>query len=169
LYYEKNILLFWMMAMAAMAANANPIYVKSDALGNSDGACWANAFTTIGAAIAAASDGDVIYVAGGAYAINASLPQKAVAIYGGFAGNEAAPDPAQRARGSKPWELTNPTVVDASEWTESGDRIFASSSVPVALTLDGLTFQNRFGCKKEPLRLTAAIFGAMPYSMKAAA
>ncbi|MDR0415633.1 MAG: hypothetical protein LBH84_09530, partial [Prevotellaceae bacterium] len=141
----KNIIFpLLLVVTTAIAANA-AIYVKVDASGTGNGSCWNDAFTDIGSAIAAASDDEDIYVAGGIYEITASLPQKAVKIYGGFVGNEATPNPAQRAKGGsgRPWDFATPTVVDASRWAESADRIFAYRDGAVALTLDGLTFQGR--------------------------
>jgi hypothetical protein len=61
------------------------IYVDSAATGAGTGADWANAFTTIGAAITSASDGDIIEVSGGAsgktYAANLDIT-KPVTIQG---------------------------------------------------------------------------------------
>lgn len=141
----KKIVLFLGMAMAAMAANAATVFVKADASGSDNGTDWANAYTTIDAALTAASSGDAIYVAGGTYPISASLPYKAVAIYGGFAGNELSPDPAARQKtpGGKPWEFATPTVIDASGWASDENPIFESVTGATALTLDGLTIKGR--------------------------
>ncbi|MDR3366447.1 MAG: hypothetical protein LBO71_05730, partial [Prevotellaceae bacterium] len=140
-----KIMLFFGMLAAAVAANAASVFVKIGASGAADGTSWANAYTDIGAALAAAEAGDTLYVAGGTYSVTASLPYKAVAIYGGFAGDEAAPNPAARqlTPGGKPWEFVNPTVIDASGWSGNNDPIFATPSSATALTLDGLTIQNR--------------------------
>jgi hypothetical protein len=84
------------MAMAAITANAI-IYVKHNATGSNDGTSWNNAYTTIKAALTAANDGAEIYVVSGSYPITASLAQKSVKIYGGFAGaNDNYPPPSPK-------------------------------------------------------------------------
>jgi uncharacterized delta-60 repeat protein len=71
-------------------------YVKNDATGANDGSSWADAFTTIQAAVDAASEGEIIVVAKGTYTSSANEvvlidPSKnfsGVKMYGGYAGNE---------------------------------------------------------------------------------
>ncbi|MDR1342219.1 MAG: cadherin-like beta sandwich domain-containing protein [Prevotellaceae bacterium] len=140
---KKN-LLFFCLAMAATAANAIT-YVRGDASDAGNGTSWTDAFTTIADGINATAVGDTVYVAGGTYNITASLPKKAVKIYGGFKGDEANPDPEQRKKLSeKPWDFVYPTVVDASgTWEKSDDRIFATDNFAVNLTIDGLVLQGR--------------------------
>jgi hypothetical protein len=147
----KKIILFLWMAMAATPVATATIYVKTGATGN--GSSWGSAYGSIGDALYAVGDGnEEIYVASGTYPIAASLPQKAVKIYGGFAGTESSP--AQRAKtpDGKPWEFANATVVDASGWSASSDRIFADrDEISLALALDGLTFRGRSSTENSPV------------------
>src|SRR5690554_978587 len=61
---------------------------------NSDGSSWANAYTTIQAALNAAVSGDEIWVKQGTYIIVSEAEQLAykegVNVYGGFTGSETA-------------------------------------------------------------------------------
>lgn len=73
------------------------LHVNDDATGTGDGSSWANAFPSLGDAIAAAQPGDEIWVAVGAYRPGpVGQPQlsfalkSGVAIYGGFAGDETS-------------------------------------------------------------------------------
>jgi hypothetical protein len=150
-YAMKKSFLFLLMAMAATAANATIYCVDSAVSTSGDGTSWATAFKTITEGInAAANDTDddkTVYVRGGTYAITASLPQKAVKIYGSFAADAAGDaTPADRPKGAtgKPWEFTTPTVLDAASWSGgASDGVFEAATAPTALTLDGLTIQNR--------------------------
>ena len=84
----------------AEAAGGEVIYVKADAAGSKDGTSWVDAFTDLQAALAAADEGDQIWIAAGTYyPTDNSLDREAsfvmkvgVAIYGGFAGNEDPED-----------------------------------------------------------------------------
>lgn len=91
------------------------IYVNDDATGNNDGTSWANAYTKLQDALAAATAGDEIWVAAGIYYpdeggdaidddVNSTFVLKSnVAIYGGFAGTETDP--------SEGNTVDNPTIL----------------------------------------------------------
>ncbi len=74
-------------------------YVKWDANGSNDGSSWTNAYTDLQSALAAASNGDEIWVAAGVYkptsmtdrTISFTL-KNGVAVYGGFVGTETERD-----------------------------------------------------------------------------
>jgi hypothetical protein len=62
-----------------------------------DGMSWETAYTELQDALAAADDGDSIWVAAGVYSPGSERPDsfhidKSISIYGGFAGGEAAPE-----------------------------------------------------------------------------
>ena len=72
------------------ALSARTIYVSS--AGGGDGSGWGSE-TTLPAALAAAADNDEIWLKVGEYALTDTLTtDKAVALIGGFAGNEASAD-----------------------------------------------------------------------------
>ena len=77
------------------AAGIPPIYVAADATGTNDGSSWANAFTTLEAALTAATNNDDIWIKAGIYhphASNRTIPytidKQNIKIYGGFTGTE---------------------------------------------------------------------------------
>lgn len=77
---------------------ARVIYVNQAASGANNGVSWANAYTELHTALAAASGGDELWVAAGLYKPTSELGQveatfqlkNDVALYGGFAGTETA-------------------------------------------------------------------------------
>jgi hypothetical protein len=84
------------LALTGATASAATWFVDDDAQGTDDGSSWADAFTDLQDALAAASPGDQIWVAGGFYApgapddINSTFGLRTgIALYGGFAGWES--------------------------------------------------------------------------------
>jgi hypothetical protein len=67
-------------------ASAGPIFVDVDATGVSDGSTWADAFTSLSAAIGKATVGDEVWVAEGTY--GPIRLKSGVTLYGGFRGSE---------------------------------------------------------------------------------
>jgi hypothetical protein len=95
------LLLVILLATNILSAVSPVIYVNDDAAGDNDGSCWADAFTTLQAALDAAVAGDRIWIAAGTYYPTSSYGlsgnnnrylhfrmKEGVKIYGGFAGNE---------------------------------------------------------------------------------
>ena len=83
--------------LPAAAARAAVIYVDADAAGVNDGSSWADANIDLQPALAAASNGDEIWVAEGTYEPTSGTDRMisfalavGVAVYGGFAGVETA-------------------------------------------------------------------------------
>ncbi len=75
------------------------IYVNDDATGANNGSSWADAYTSLQSALAAATSGDQIWVAAGVYKPTAGTDRNVaftlksgVEIYGGFAGTESSLD-----------------------------------------------------------------------------
>ncbi|MFN0035933.1 MAG: hypothetical protein ACKVUS_12795, partial [Saprospiraceae bacterium] len=75
---------------------AQTIFVKANAAGANNGTSWADAYTTLDAALSVAAPGTALWVAAGTYKPvgvapnNSFLVQTGVALYGGFAGTETA-------------------------------------------------------------------------------
>jgi predicted outer membrane repeat protein len=85
----------FLLALAAFAARADATtwFVKESAAAGGNGTTWGRAWTSLDTALAAATDGDRIWVAEGTY--RPSNPAagfvitKSVSLYGGFEGDEA--------------------------------------------------------------------------------
>ena len=76
---------------------APPLYVDAGASGDDDGTSWANAYPSLTDALAAASDGDLVFVKAGTYKPTSGTDRAAtfdipagVGVYGGFAGTETS-------------------------------------------------------------------------------
>ncbi|MFT3892412.1 MAG: choice-of-anchor Q domain-containing protein [Anaerolineales bacterium] len=115
-------------------------YVKYSATGLNDGTSWANAYTSLQSALAAASSGDEIWVAKGTYKPTLSPfvfeLKNGVAVYGGFAGTET--NRSQRDN------VTNSTVLSGDlgvigNKTDNAIHVVVSSSVGNSSVLDGFT------------------------------
>jgi predicted outer membrane repeat protein len=79
-------------------------FVDPSMAGN--GTSWKTAFASIQEAVSAAADGEEIWVREGTYTLTSEIViDKAVSLYGGFAGNE-------RKREKRDWK-TRPTLLDA--------------------------------------------------------
>jgi predicted outer membrane repeat protein len=110
------LLLFWSLSQftsvtIAQTNNATIWYVNAAAAGNSNGSSWADAFTDLQDALAAAQPGAEIWIAAGVYKPTGDGADReaafqlldGVALYGGFAGHESERD-------GRDWE-SNVTVL----------------------------------------------------------
>ncbi len=92
---RKNIyMLLLMLFCMAPFTYAQLTYVKADASGANDGSSWADAYTSLAAALQNTTEGEV-WVAAGTYVpgtdtLDVFTPASGVALYGGFAGTESA-------------------------------------------------------------------------------
>lgn len=114
-------------------------YVDDSATGLNDGSSWADAYTDLQAALAAANAGDEIWVAAGTYVpgsiSEASFHLKSgVALYGGFAGSETSLD-------QRDWEA-NPTILsgeigDSNSEQDNIYHVVTASGTDKTAVLDG--------------------------------
>jgi hypothetical protein len=126
-------------------------YVKWNATGANDGSSWADAYTDLQSALAAASNGDEIWVAAGTYkptpTIDRSISfvlKNGVAVYGGFAGTETA-------HTQRDYE-TNLTILSGDigvqdDNSDNSYHVLVGSNTNNSATLDGFTVTagNAFG------------------------
>jgi hypothetical protein len=139
-------LLAWLALASAPAAWGAIRYVKADAAGANTGASWANAYTDLQTALAAAQSGDEIWVAAGTYKPTTGTDQTksfvmptGVGMYGGFAGTETA-------RAQRDWSA-HATILSGDIGT-SGTATDNSYHVVVganSATLDGFTITGGYG------------------------
>ncbi len=133
--WQIKVLGLLLAACGGTSAFGGVIYVNHAATGAGTGASWADAYTDLQAAIAAAGSADEVWVARGTYrpappptspgqGRTASFALKTgVSIYGGFAGTETQRD-------QRDWTV-NVTVLsgdllgnDSPEWSNRGDNSY---------------------------------------------
>ena len=91
--------LLTLIAVLTLNSTAAQIRVKQGATGAGDGSSWADAYTTIQAAITASTAGDEVWIAAGVYVYPKGtqvVVDKNLSIYGGFAGVSEAETVATR-------------------------------------------------------------------------
>ena len=139
-----------LLTCSALSLGAQTIYVDADAGGANDGSSWTDAYTDLGVAIDNAAAGAALWIADGTYIPGDGASDtlyytidKALELYGGFAGTETSPADRDAANA--------PTVVsgDASGDDTTGDfdankadnlrKLFVVDSFVTRVTFDRLT------------------------------
>jgi len=133
--------------LAALVVQAATIYVDESAPGANNGSSWANAYTDLQTALAAASSGDEIWVAKGTYkpgtVQTASFQLKnGVALYGGY----------PSGGGSRDWKnnetiLSGDLIGNDADWANRSDNsyhVVIGSGTNNTAVLDGFTVSS--GC-----------------------
>jgi autotransporter-associated beta strand protein len=121
-----------------------PIYVDHSATGLNNGTNWADAFTSLSSALAAAVAGQAIWVAQGTYTPTAGTDRtvsfrlgRNVSIYGGYAGGGAAnPDARDVGRYRS---ILSGDIGAAGDTSDNSYHVVASDSVDGTAVLDGFT------------------------------
>ncbi|MBT8189604.1 MAG: right-handed parallel beta-helix repeat-containing protein, partial [Bacteroidia bacterium] len=125
----KNIYLsFILILFFSVNLNSQTIYVDGEAMGANDGTSWSNAYNSLDDALAD-STGNMIWIAAGIYVPGGSmadtsstfLVDKAIDIYGGFAGTES--DPTQRNIEQNPTILSGDILQNDNGSMEAALRI----------------------------------------------
>ncbi len=125
------------------------IYVDCMASGMNTGTSWHDAYTNLSAALDAAQAGDEIWVADGTYTPNSTFYLRtAVAVYGGFRGDNGPGIPGETSRDQRDW-ITNIAILSgdingdddpAQPWLNRSDNantvVYVDSPYAV---IDGVT------------------------------
>lgn len=142
-------------ANSSYSSNCNygPVYVDANASGANNGSSWADAYTTINAALTNASPNSKIWVAKGVYKPTAQntpleINETSIAIYGGFDGTETQ----LSDRDLSLINTTNATVITgdmngddidgdfASNKSDNADRLILVDATNI--TIDGFILEN---------------------------
>ena len=137
------------------AAGQDVLHVRAGAGSAGDGSSWAKAFPELVPALAAAQDGDQIWVAQGAYTPAAGgLDQDAtfllpdgVAVYGGFLGNEltlAQRDPASHLVVLS-GDLLGDDALGEDHWVDNSHSLLLASGTSAGTLLDGFVIRGGHG------------------------
>lgn len=121
---------------------AGPVlYVNHDAGGGNDGTSWADAFSSLRDALAAAQSGQEIWVAAGSYspfvnnrAADTFLLPSGVALYGGFTGTESE-------RAERDW-LAHETILSGHIEGQTHIRHIVTATGAVDARIDGFTIRD---------------------------
>ena len=130
-------------AAGTTTAFAAVIYVNAAATGANNGSSWANAYTSLQSALAAANSPDEIWVAAATYRPDASVRtvsfamKNGVGIYGGFVGTET--QRTQRDPKAHVTILSGDIGTPASSIDNSYHVVTAAATVTASGVLDGFT------------------------------
>ncbi len=129
------------LALGSSGLSASTVYVDAGASGANDGSSWANAYTSLSAAITGATAGDQLWVKAGTYYPGTIRPEsfvisKSLTIYGGFAGTETSS--AERNPATNVTTLSGDIGV-ANDASDNSYRIIYLTSG--TLTLEGFTIR----------------------------
>ncbi len=139
----RKMYFFLLLCCLVGGLSAQTTYVNAAATGSNDGTSWANAFTSLDAALAAATAGE-IWIAAGTYSPDATFTVAAVvSLLGGFNGTETMASQADPA--------TNLTILsgdiagddDAADPTVNRDdnvRIMYVDSLLASVQIAGISF-----------------------------
>jgi hypothetical protein len=137
--------------LTAHDGNVADWFVDAGAPPGGDGKSWTTAFATIQSAVETASEGDEIWVKAGTYYLTETIIlDKAVHLYGGFAGNESI-------RQQRDWENNATTI--------NGENFFGNClKITADATIDGFTITRCCTDYSEDKSFGAAIMieGASP-------
>lgn len=150
------VILLSMIILAGRDARGAVLHVRTDGNDANSGADWSSAKRTVQAAIAAASEGDQIWVAAGTYPEhirNRVVGDVAVnvALYGGFAGTETE----QIQRDPE----AHPTVLDG---TNSGIVVKITGSAGPSTRIDGFRIVNGRAAGLEANGAGISVVGSAP-------
>jgi hypothetical protein len=134
---------FVLSGLSTAAALAGIVYVNAAAAGSNDGSSWANAYTSLQAALGAAGSGDEIWVVAGTYKPAASdrtvsfALKNGVGVYGGFDGTET--QRSERDPAANPTTLSGDIGTVGSSTDNSFHVVTADGTVTSTGILDGFT------------------------------
>ncbi|MDI9370372.1 MAG: right-handed parallel beta-helix repeat-containing protein [Synergistaceae bacterium] len=143
---KRTILWAFVLSLLLLGAEVSEgavVYVNSVASGTNDGTSWADAFVRLQDGLAAASNGDEVWVAAGVYKPTTGTDRyksfamkTGVAIFGGFSGSETS-------REQRDWE-SNETVLsgnigDPEDHADNSIHVVRCEKVGAGATLDGFT------------------------------
>jgi len=143
----KKTIVLCLFLLLMVSVHGQIIYVKTNVTGNGNGTSWANAYTSLQPALAAATSGKQIWVAKGTYKPTTGTDRtvsfqmkNGVKIYGGFAGTETSIG--QRANygsGEANETILSGDIGTAEVSTDNSYHVIFNSGVDNTALLDGFT------------------------------
>lgn len=143
----KKTIVLCLFLLLMVSVHGQIIYVKTNVTGNGNGTSWANAYTSLQPALAAATSGKQIWVAKGTYKPTTGTDRtvsfqmkNGVKIYGGFAGTETSIG--QRANygsGEANETILSGDIGTAEVSTDNSYHVISNSGIDSTALLDGFT------------------------------